>query len=93
MTMEKGRFKEDGVTGKQSASAPERRLLEGKVRAANRALLFEKLWPRVWLPLSIAGVFVLLSVFEVWQLLPPRLHAGLLLAFSGRTTVVDPVKP
>jgi uncharacterized protein (TIGR02302 family) len=83
MTMEKGRVKEGGFRETQSASAPERRLLEGKVRAASRALLFEKLWPRAWLPLSIAGVFVLLSMFEVWQLLPPRIHSSLLLAFGA----------
>jgi uncharacterized protein (TIGR02302 family) len=82
MTMKKGRIEEDGVSGKLAASAPERRLLEGKVRAASRALLFEKLWPRVWLPLSIAGVFVLLSAFEIWQLLPPRVHLVLLQAFG-----------
>jgi uncharacterized protein (TIGR02302 family) len=64
------------------AKSPEERLLERKVRAANRALLFEKLWPRVWLPLSISGVFVLLSAFEVWQLLPPRIHLGLLWGFG-----------
>jgi uncharacterized protein (TIGR02302 family) len=83
MTMKKGRIEEDGVSGKQAASAPERRLLESKVRAASRALLFEKLWPRVWLPLAIAGVFVLLSAFEVWQLLPPRVHSILLEAFGA----------
>jgi uncharacterized protein (TIGR02302 family) len=83
MTMENGRSKEDGIRGAQPASAPERRLLEGKIRAASRTLLFEKLWPRVWLPLSIAGMFVLLSVFEIWQLLPPRIHSGLLLAFGA----------
>jgi uncharacterized protein (TIGR02302 family) len=82
MTMEKGRPGEDRLKGTQPAGR-ERRLLEGKVRAARRALLFEKLWPRVWLPLAIAGVFVLLSVFEVWQLLPPRVHSGLLLAFGA----------
>jgi uncharacterized protein (TIGR02302 family) len=82
MTMKKGRSTEDGHKGAQPAPEPERRLLEGKVRAASRALLFEKLWPRVWLPLGIAGVFVLLSVLEVWQLLPPRIHSGLLVAFG-----------
>jgi uncharacterized protein (TIGR02302 family) len=81
MTMEKGRSNEDRFKGTQPPG-PERRLLEGKVRAARRALLFEKLWPRVWLPLAIAGVFVLLSVFEVWPLLPPHIHSGLLLAFG-----------
>jgi uncharacterized protein (TIGR02302 family) len=65
------------------APMPEERLLEGKVRSANRALIFEKLWPRVWLPLSIAGVFVLLSALEIWQYLPPRLHFGLLCGFAA----------
>ena len=53
------------------------------MRAASWALIAEKLWPRLWLPLAIAGVFVLLSVFEVWQLLPPRTHFGLLCAFAA----------
>lgn len=65
------------------APSPEERLLQRKARAASLTLLFEKLWPRVWLPLGIAGVFILLSVFEVWALLPPRIHFGLLWAFGG----------
>jgi uncharacterized protein (TIGR02302 family) len=64
------------------ASSPEERLLERKVRAAGLTLLFEKLWPRIWLPIAVAGVFFLLSVFEVWPLLPPRVHLGLLWAFG-----------
>ena len=66
-----------------NAPAAGERLIEGKVRAASWALIAEKLWPRVWLPLAIAGVFVLLSVFEIWQLLPPRTHFGLLCAFAA----------
>ncbi len=65
------------------ASSPEERLLERKVRAASLTLLFERLWPRAWLPAAVAGVFVLLSVFEVWPLLPPRVHLGLLWAFGA----------
>jgi uncharacterized protein (TIGR02302 family) len=64
------------------ASSQEERLLERKVRAAGLTLLFEKLWPRIWLPIGVAGVFFLLSVFEVWPLLPPRVHFGLLWAFG-----------
>lgn len=67
---------------KQSLSA-EARLIEKKVRAASRALIFEKLWPRFWVPLSICGVFVLLSAFEVWPLLPPLLHFVLLWGFGA----------
>jgi uncharacterized protein (TIGR02302 family) len=72
-----------GAAEETPKATPETRLIERKVRAANRTLLFEKLWPRFWLPLSIAGVFVLLSAFEVWQYLPPRIHFGLLCAFGA----------
>ncbi len=72
----------EDTTPKDPSHALEDRLIEGKLRAANRALLLEKLWPRVWLPLSVAGVFVLLSVFEVWQLLPPRMHLSVLIIFG-----------
>ena len=61
----------------------EERLVEAKVRAAKRAMLFETLWPRMWLPVAVCGVFVLLSAFEVWQLLPPRFHLSLLGLFGG----------
>ncbi len=74
---------EDTQPGAKPALTPEERLIERKVRAAKLTLLFEKLWPRVWLPAGIAGVFVLLSIFEIWPLLPPRLHFALLCAFGA----------
>jgi uncharacterized protein (TIGR02302 family) len=74
---------QSGSAEAQKSPSPEERFLERKVREARRALLFEKLWPRVWLPLGVCGVFVLLSAFEVWQLLPPRVHLGLLWAFGA----------
>ncbi|MGA7326750.1 MAG: DUF4175 family protein, partial [Rhodomicrobium sp.] len=83
MTEKKGDPAKAGSRANSTASTPEKRLLERKVRVANRALAVEKLWPRAWLPLSIAGLFVLLSVFEVWQYLPPRIHLFLLYAFGG----------
>jgi uncharacterized protein (TIGR02302 family) len=70
------------ATAKQVLSSKER-LLERKVRAASMTLLFEKLWPRVWLPVAVAGVFFLLSVFEVWTFLPPRVHFVLLCIFCA----------
>src|SRR5271157_5651516 len=82
MNMKNGETEGAAATAKP-ASSPEERLLERKVRAAYLTLLFEKLWPRVWAPVAIAGVFVLLSVFEVWPLLPPRVHFGLLWAFGA----------
>ena len=67
----------------EKSLSPEERLVEAKVRAAKRAMLFETLWPRLWLPVAVCGVFVLLSAFEVWQLLPPRFHLSLLGLFGG----------
>ena len=71
MMKRKGKPENTMSASRSSAPSPEERLLEKKVRSANRALLVEKLWPRIWLPLAVCGVFVLLSAFEVWQLLPP----------------------
>ena len=86
MNTKNGEFEGAAPTAKP-ASSPGERLLERKVRAAYLTLLFEKLWPRVWLPLAIAGIFALLSVFEVWPLLPPRVHFGLLWAFGAAFAV------
>ncbi|MBB3808381.1 TIGR02302 family protein [Pseudochelatococcus contaminans] len=44
--------------------------LEEKVRLARLSLYLEKLWPRLWLPLGVAGVFVILSWLGFWALLP-----------------------
>ncbi len=66
----------------EKSPSREERLIESKVRAAKLAMLFETLWPRLWLPVAVCGVFVLLSAFEVWQFLPPRVHLGLLWAFG-----------
>ncbi|MGO9170700.1 MAG: TIGR02302 family protein [Rhodomicrobium sp.] len=82
MTQRKGDTGSAGSRQTMAGSTLEERLIEAKMRVARRALIFEKLWPRVWLPLFTAGVFVLLSAFEVWQLLPPRLHFYLLCAFG-----------
>ena len=66
----------------ENSPSREERLVESKVRAAKLAMLFETLWPRVWLPAAVGGVFVLLSAFEAWQFMPPRVHLGLLWAFG-----------
>ncbi len=58
------------------------RRLEGKIRSARRLILLERLWPRLWLPLSVAGVFALLTALGLWQYLSPRWHVGLLTAFA-----------
>src|SRR5579883_949917 len=66
-----------------SGGSAEDALIARKVRRAKRALLFERIWPRIWLPVGIAGLFVLLSALEVWAMLPPQLHFALLWALAG----------
>lgn len=53
-----------------------------KVRASRWALLFERLWPRVWLILGLAGLFLLASLAGLWPLLPDPAHYVVLAAFA-----------
>ncbi len=46
------------------------------------AILFERLWPALWPPLGVAGVFACLALLDVPRLLPPLGQAGLLGAFA-----------
>lgn len=54
-----------------------------KVGVSRWALLFERLWPRLWLILGVAGLFLLVSLLGLWQLLPQPVHIGLLAAFAA----------
>src|SRR5262245_9297628 len=42
------------------------RAFERKVRLGKWALLFEQLWPRAWLILGLAGLFIGLSLAGLW---------------------------
>jgi uncharacterized protein (TIGR02302 family) len=53
-----------------------------KVRASRWALLFERLWPRVWLILGLVGVFLLVSLAGLWSLLSDPAHYAALAAFA-----------
>jgi uncharacterized protein (TIGR02302 family) len=53
-----------------------------KVEASRWALLFERLWPRLWLILGVGGLFLLVSLLGFWQLLPRSVHIGVLAAFA-----------
>jgi uncharacterized protein (TIGR02302 family) len=46
------------------------------------AILFERLWPALWPPLGVAGVFACLALLNLPRLLPPLGQAGLLGAFA-----------
>ncbi len=47
---------------------------ENKVRASLWALFFERLWPRLWLIIGIALVFVLVSLAGLWTSVPLWAH-------------------
>ena len=57
-------------------------VLDRKVTLSRWALFFERLWPRVWLPLGVIGLFLTVSLLGVWQHLPYAVHIGLLGAFA-----------
>ena len=56
-----------------TASAIER-AFERKVRLGKWALLFEQLWPRAWLVLGLAGLFIGASLAGLWPELPELPH-------------------
>ncbi len=58
------------------------RAFERKVRRSKWALLFEQLWPRLWLIVGVAALFLLVSLLGVWPLLPKTMHLALLGAFG-----------
>jgi uncharacterized protein (TIGR02302 family) len=66
------------MTERDDATTPEagdaERMIRAKLASAKRSLLIEKLWPRIWLPLAVVGVFVLFSAFEGWSWLTPETH-------------------
>jgi len=53
-----------------------------KVRASRWALYFERLWPRVWMILGLAGLFLLVSLAGLWPLLSDPIHWLLLAGFA-----------
>ena len=54
---------------------------------ARTAILFEAIWPVLWPPLAVTGVFLCAALLNLPQLLPPPLHvalvAAVLLAVAG----------
>ncbi|GBD42125.1 hypothetical protein HRbin39_01514 [bacterium HR39] len=53
------------------------------VALARAFLLVERLWPRLWPPLSVLGLFLLVSLFDLWRHLPAVLHIALLVLFAA----------
>lgn len=63
------------------ANAP--RLLDRKVRAAQVMIMFERAWRALLWPFSVTGCFVLVTLAEVWHLLPALAHMAGLVGFGA----------
>ncbi len=54
------------------------RRLAGRRALARSVILFERIWPALWPPLGVAGLFVCGALLDLPPLLPPWAHIGLL---------------
>ncbi len=61
---------------------PEERSFRRKISWSRFALYFERLWPRLWTVITIAALFLLISLFGVWPLLSEIAHWSVLGAFG-----------
>ena len=68
--------------GAEGRSSPRRKFARSCAAPTGRALLFERLWPRVWLILGLAGVSLLVSLAGLWPMLSDPLHYVVLAAFA-----------
>lgn len=54
------------------------RRLAGRRALARAAILFERIWPALWPPLGVIGLFVFAALLDLPRLLPPWMHIGAL---------------
>ncbi|WP_119461431.1 TIGR02302 family protein [Rhodospirillaceae bacterium SYSU D60014] len=65
-------------TGVRTSGLPKLRL-----RLARWAILWERLWPALWPATFIAGLFLLVALFDLFAVLPGWLHLIALIGFVG----------
>ncbi|HYM71675.1 MAG TPA: DUF4175 family protein, partial [Stellaceae bacterium] len=58
------------------------RMLEHRLRLSQAALAWERAWPALWPLLAVAGVFLVVALFDLLTLLPGTLHAASLVGFG-----------
>ena len=59
------------------------RRFEWRVGLSRLALIGERVWEALLWPFLVLAVFLILSLFDLWSVVPPLLHRGLLLAFGA----------
>ncbi len=57
------------------------RRLRAKLQAARFALFWERLWLSCWPAVAVLGLFLVVSLFDLWILLPRWLHLSGLVLF------------
>jgi len=57
--------------------------LDGRLWLARGALFWEKLWPDLWPPLAVIGVFLIFALFDLLPALPVWAHVAVLVLFAG----------
>jgi uncharacterized protein (TIGR02302 family) len=71
---------------KSSQDSPEdtalARRFEWRVGLSRLALVGERIWEALLWPFLVLAVFLILSLFDLWSVMPPLLHRGLLIAFA-----------
>jgi uncharacterized protein (TIGR02302 family) len=71
---------------KSSLDAPEdnalARRFEWRVGLSRLALVAERVWEALLWPFLVVAAFLILSLFDLWSVMPPLLHRGLLIAFG-----------
>ena len=58
------------------------RRFERQVRLSRLALLGERIWEALVWPFFVVGTFLVVSLLDLWGIMPPLLHRGLLGAFG-----------
>ncbi len=61
---------------------------ERKVRRSRLVLLLERLWPKAWLLLGLAVLFLVVSMAGLWPLLPALVHKLVLIAFAAAAAAI-----
>ena len=57
--------------------------LRRRLWLARAAVAWERLWPRLWRPTAVAGVFLAVALLDLLPRLPSWLHAAVLAGFAG----------
>ena len=72
-----------GAAPSASAQGPStNEAFERKVRLSRIAMFVELLWPRLWLVVGLAALFLVLSLAGVWGMLGAGVHKAALAAFA-----------